>query len=458
MIDSTGGTGLLSSTLYAGFTTAVCWSCAFVVLAGRRSPRAAGRRSRPARASSPVLTTVIDAQGRLVPNLDREEFTILDNGKPQAITFFQNETQPFTAVVMLDFSASMTANLDLLKRATEQFILRMLPDDKAQVGAFSDKIQFSGTFTSDRDDLIGALKDLQFGNPTRLYDAIDASIDMLKVSTAAKDRGDLHRRRRHGEPPRHGRRASRSAKAKETMIYAIGLESEFSIGPGGCSGRDPDRGLRKLADETGGGYFELKKTDDLAPTFTRVAQELHSLYTLGFTPTVLDGKEHKLDVQVKQPATVARRARATSPRENGSRSQMTRSSRSSGCRPIERSRTAARTAAAGRREGFEVELQNGVLQVSSRIRRPRNSSSVQTRRSGRSGCRPCRAATSWRGRMTPPHSRWTARRSRLSSSASRACICRRRPPRPSSLWLIGGWLPGQLVDALVCVTSPRTHR
>ena len=56
----------------------------------------------------------------------------------------------------------------------------MLPDDKAQVGAFSDKIQFSGTFTSDRDDLIGALRDLQFGNPTRLYDAIDESIDELE--------------------------------------------------------------------------------------------------------------------------------------------------------------------------------------------------------------------------------------------------------------------------------------
>ena len=59
----------------------------------------------------------------------------------------------------------------------------------------------------------------------------------------------------------------------------------------------PDRGLRKLADETGGGYFELKKTAELAPTFTRVAQELHSLYTLGFTPTVLDGKEHRLEVR-----------------------------------------------------------------------------------------------------------------------------------------------------------------
>ena len=105
----------------------------------------------------PVLTTVIDAQGRLVPNLEQDQFTILDNGKPQEITFFQNDVQPFTVVVILDFSASMTANLDRLKNATEQFLLRMLPADKGQVGAFSDKIQFNGTFTNDRDELGGVV-------------------------------------------------------------------------------------------------------------------------------------------------------------------------------------------------------------------------------------------------------------------------------------------------------------
>ena len=63
----------------------------------------------------------------------------------------------------------------------------------------------------------------------------------------------------------------------------------------------PDRGLKKMSEETGGGYFELKKTDDLGPTFTRVVQELHSLYTIGFNPTALDGKEHKLEVRMKQP-------------------------------------------------------------------------------------------------------------------------------------------------------------
>src|SRR5215218_21242 len=130
--------------------------------------------------SSTRIVSVIDAQGRLVPDLQQEDFTILDNGKPQSITFFEDEVRPFTAVVMLDFSGSMTANLDLLKRASEQFLIRLLPQDKAQVGAFSDKIQFSGKFTSDRDDLIGALRELQFGNPTRLYDATYQSIDELK--------------------------------------------------------------------------------------------------------------------------------------------------------------------------------------------------------------------------------------------------------------------------------------
>ena len=79
------------------------------------------------------------------------------------------------------------------------------------------------------------------------------------------------------------------ARAEEVMVYAIGLESEYFNGQRRCA-RKPDGGLRKIADETGGGYFELKKTADLAPTFTRVAQELHSQYVIGFTPTQLDSQ------------------------------------------------------------------------------------------------------------------------------------------------------------------------
>ncbi|MEQ1898155.1 MAG: VWA domain-containing protein [Vicinamibacterales bacterium] len=252
----------------------------------------------------PVVATVTDAERRLVPGLDQADFSILDNGKPQDITLFQSEVTPFTVVVMLDTSASMTGSLDLLNRATEQFLIRMLPADKGQVGAFNDKIQFSGTFTNDRDDLIGALKDLQFGNPTRLYDAIWESMATLdgvksrKVVLVFTDGDDTASRRGLGD-------TLTRARESEIMVYAIGLESEYFNGQRRVRSQ-PDRGLRKLAEETGGGYFELKKTDDLGPTFSRVAQELHSQYTLGFSPAVLDGKEHKLELRMKRPGFTGR--------------------------------------------------------------------------------------------------------------------------------------------------------
>ena len=255
-----------------------------------------------------VVTTVTDSQGRLVPGLEQEAFTILDDGEPQPITFFQNEVQPFTVVVMMDYSASMTANLDRLQAAAEQFILRMLPEDRGQVGSFSDKIQFSGTFTNDRDDLIFALRDLQFGNPTRLWDAIDASIVMLegiegrRVVLGFTDGDDTASRLGRGD-------VLDRAPDLETMIYAIGLESEYFNGRRRVRTR-PDRGLRNLARETGGGYFELEKTDDLGPTFTRVAHELHSQYTLGFTPTNLDGRVHELEVEMNERGMNARARRS----------------------------------------------------------------------------------------------------------------------------------------------------
>jgi Ca-activated chloride channel homolog len=99
------------------------------------------------------------------------------------------------------------------------------------------------------------------------------------------------------------------ARDEEVMVYAIGLESNFFNGQRQVRSK-PDGGLRKIAEETGGGYFELDKTSDLAPTFTRVAQELHSQYVLGFAPTDLDGREHKLTVRMKQPGMTARARRS----------------------------------------------------------------------------------------------------------------------------------------------------
>ena len=252
----------------------------------------------------PIYATVTDTQGALVPNLTREDFEILDNNVRQELVVFENQTQPITAIVMIDSSGSMTNSLKLVYAGAEQFLIRLLPQDKAQVGAFNDKVEFSGSFTSDRDELVAALRDLDFGNPTRLYDAIDQSLDRLaavegrRVIVVLTDGDDNSSKVGQGDVL--GR-----ALADEVMIYGIGLESDYFDGMRRVR-TNPDRVVRKLADETGGGYYLLKATADLNTTFTRIAQELHSQYVLGFSPTVLDGKVHKLTVNVKRPGMKAR--------------------------------------------------------------------------------------------------------------------------------------------------------
>ena len=231
-----------------------------------------------------LYVTVTDRSGRLVPDLTRDDFVVFDNGRPQELILFENEVRPITVVVMLDTSASVTPSLRLLKAGAEQFLIRMLPDDRGRVGAFNDKIQVEpAEFTGDRDRLIDALDVLDFGNPTRLYDGVAAGLDALT---------DVDR-----------------AVAEEVMIYSIGLEADYFNGVRRVRTR-PDRNLRRFAEETGGGYFELQETSDLGPTFTRVAQELHSQYVLGFAPQVRDGRVHELEVRLKPRGMRARARRS----------------------------------------------------------------------------------------------------------------------------------------------------
>jgi Ca-activated chloride channel homolog len=253
-----------------------------------------------------LYTTVTEA-GRLVPGLAREDFEVLDNDKPQPLTVFSNEILPVTVVVMLDTSGSMTGNLAILKEGAEQFLLRLLPGDRARVGDFNDKIQMLSAMSGDRDELIASLADIDFGYPTRLYDAIAEGLNELrevegrKVVLVFTDGDDTYSKTRFGT-------VLDRAQVEEVMVYAIGLQGQEYI-----NGRRvrtmPDRSLKKLAEATGGGYFELPRTDQLTSTFTRIALELHSQYLIGFSQESRDGKTHKLEVRVKRPGMTARARR-----------------------------------------------------------------------------------------------------------------------------------------------------
>src|SRR3954471_20123152 len=255
-----------------------------------------------------IFATVTDTQKRLVSGLAQDDFAVFDNEKPQPVVYFDNSIHPINVVVMLDTSGSMTLTIDLLKQAAEQFFIRLLPDDKARVGAFNDKIEITAHFTNNRDQLITDTKQLDFGNGTRLWDAVVTGLDELvgiegrRVVLVFTDGDDTDSKTSFGKTVDR-------ARTDEAMIYAIGLESNYFNGQRMVR-TAPDSGLHKIADETGGGYFELKKSADLAPTFTRVAQELHAQYVMGFSPTQLDNKVHKLTVRVKKPGMTARARRS----------------------------------------------------------------------------------------------------------------------------------------------------
>ena len=279
-----------------------------------------------------VYATVADHTGRLVPNLEGTAFEIYDNGKRQTITTFANDVQPITVVMMLDRSGSMYRNFSLVQRAAQAFVERMIPGDKARVGSFAARVQVDPRgFTSDRGELLDILRtELQEAGPTPLWNAINVGITALlheqgrRVILVFTDGID--------RPMNGGNNASlrdvmRRAQHEGVMVYAIGLASQ-QVGPGrgrgpavatprgGCGSfggfgsrpdvQKPDPGLPRIAAETGGGYFELTRANDLAATFARVADELHHQYALGFEPTKLDGKTHKVQVRLTTPGLTAR--------------------------------------------------------------------------------------------------------------------------------------------------------
>ncbi len=209
-----------------------------------------------------VFATVTNAQGRLVPNLTRDDFAIDDDGKRQDLTVFANDLQPITVVMLLDRSGSMKPNLELEEKAAEAFVRSMAIEDKARIGSFAKYVQIDPVdFTSDHDVLFNILRnELQTDGPTPLWNAVDRGIDKLLVEQGRRvilvftDGVD--------EPLNFsGKNKSlkdvmKRAEEQDVMVYAVGLAGQNGVSAG-FGGRpqteQPDEGLPKIAAATGGG-------------------------------------------------------------------------------------------------------------------------------------------------------------------------------------------------------------
>lgn len=256
-----------------------------------------------------VFVTVTNRDGRLVTNLTQPDFEVRDDGKPQPITLFDNTPQPIRLIVMLDVSGSMDGNLPLLRAAADQLITRLQPLDAARLGTFGNDISISPSFTRDASQLRSALPAaIAPDAPTPLWRALDEAMNafgdtgdirrVVLVLSDGKDSGPIGFRQRYVSQMEVIDRA----RDEDVMIYAIGLRSRRG-GMGGSlsdmmTADLPDAGLARVAEESGGGYTEIRLGQDLAASFAAVVDELHSQYALGFAPPKLDGKTHKVDVRV----------------------------------------------------------------------------------------------------------------------------------------------------------------
>jgi len=270
-----------------------------------------------------VFATVTDQDGRLVTTLTRDDFAVRDEGKPQPITLFDNT----------DVSGSMEGNLPLLRAGAERLFARLRPDDLARVGTFGHEVVISPSFTRDPTDLLAVLpRMIATDAPTPLWRAIDEALDafgsasdersVILVLSDGKDSGPTG----FGQHFFSQAEIIDRAREDDVMIYGIGMRSRSlrprqpGLGPGGLQAMLmadlPDPGLALVAQETGGGYTEIRFGQDLSAAFTQVADELHSQYLIGFAPPRRDGKVHDISVRVAQRGLRVRARRSyVAPRE-----------------------------------------------------------------------------------------------------------------------------------------------
>jgi Ca-activated chloride channel homolog len=271
-----------------------------------------------------VFTTVTDRDGRLVTTLEQKDFEIRDEGKPQPITLFDNSPQPIRLIVLLDVSGSMQGNLQLLRDSTSELFTRLRVDDAISLGSFGYQVTISPTFTGSLSELRAALpRDIAPEAPTPLWSAVGEALEIFRKRTEddgravilvlsdGKDTGPADLRQKSlGDVERKAfSQAAVIDRARErgVMVYGIGMRSRPQrpatpgLGIGGLQAALmsdwPDPGLAKVAEETGGGYTEVRAGHDLGAAFAQVADELHSQYLLGFAPPKRDGKVHQIDVR-----------------------------------------------------------------------------------------------------------------------------------------------------------------
>jgi Ca-activated chloride channel family protein len=267
-----------------------------------------------------LRVSVVDRHAGFVSGLPRDAFVVQEDGRPQAIQFFENEDTPVTVGLVIDSSGSMLPRRDSVIAAGMAFAGSSHPDDELFTLNFNERV-WPGLppgqlFTTDRQDLRRALDRSAALGQTALFDAVAMGLHRLdeghrtrKVLVVVSDGGDNASTTRFDQ-------VLDAALRKDVVIYAIGIYDRND------REAKPDL-LRQLADATGGEAFFPGAPGDVTPILERVARDIRSGYTVGYVPSAEadTARRRRVRVDVRSPdgRKLAVRARTAyiSPRSSG---------------------------------------------------------------------------------------------------------------------------------------------
>jgi VWFA-related protein len=260
-----------------------------------------------------LLATVRNKKAEIVRDLEKDDFSLLEDGRPQSIRYFSRESNlPLTIGLMVDTSMSQVHVLDAERGASFRFLDQVLRENKDHVFImqFDLTVQTRQALTSSYLDLNRALTLVdtptrnqlrsQYGGGTLLYDAlVDASQDIMKSQQGRKALIVLSDGGENGSDATLNDVIDAAQRA-ETLIYAI-LYTDGGFGS--AEGRNI---MQRLAKDTGGSYFEVSKKLPIDQVYALIEEDLRSQYSLGYvSDRPARGAEfRRIQLTVKRPGLV----------------------------------------------------------------------------------------------------------------------------------------------------------
>jgi Ca-activated chloride channel family protein len=257
-----------------------------------------------------VFVTVTDQAGAPVANLQKDDFTLEEDGHPEKIALFSRESElPLSIVVAIDTSLSTKSNLRLELDSAKRFVHAIVrPVDAVSLFTFSELVEQLVPFTADTQRIDRAIDRVRVGSATAVYDAVYLGSEALedrkgrKVMVIITDGGDTISKVDFQE-------AVREAQESEAIIYPIiivPIESSAGRDIGG------EHALIEISRETGGKYYYASDLPTLDRAFRQISDELRTQYLLAYYPSrrLADSSFRRIEVQVKGHPELHARHRA----------------------------------------------------------------------------------------------------------------------------------------------------